>query len=87
MTRHVGVPSIQRFEDSHDIDGFVTYGCLDTHTDRHDEARRSAQQIRFEDSIDVDRFVTYRCHTDRHFFCRSSQQIRSLVFPLVHITY
>ena len=80
MMRHVGVPSIQRFEDSHDIDGFVTYGCLDTHTDRHDEAFRSAQQIRFEDSIEVDRFVTYRCldtRTDKHDeACRSAQHTK-----------
>ena len=46
MMRHVGVPSIQRFEDSHDIDGFVTYRCLDTQTDRHDEACRSAQHTK-----------------------------------------
>lgn len=80
MMMHVGVSSIQKFKDSHDVDGFVTYKCLDAQTDRHDEACRSAQQIRFKDYLDVDRFVTYGCldaWTDRHDeACRRAQDTK-----------
>ena len=69
-----------RFGDSHGVDRFVIYVCLDAQTDRHDEACRSAQQIRLEDSHDVDRFVTYVCldtQTDRHDeACRSAQHTK-----------